>query len=79
MADYETQVIEAEHELMLEKKYGTSISLERFPEYTNPFWNMKRGEDGLACKIDILLHGMETIGSAERSSDIEVMREAFLL
>ncbi len=74
---YETNILHAHHELMLEKKYGTAISLERFPEYTNPFWNMKRGEDGLAQKIDIVLHGMETIGSAERSCDIDMMRERF--
>jgi aspartyl/asparaginyl-tRNA synthetase len=76
-ARYETETLEAEHELALEKKYGAAISLENFPACTNPFWNMKRSDSGLACKIDILLHGMETIGSAERETDVARMRESF--
>lgn len=74
---FETDVIESEHETALEKKYGASISLEKFPAYTNPFWNMKRSPSGLYSKIDVLLHGMETIGSAERETDIEQMRQNF--
>jgi len=74
---YETDVIEASHEFALEKKYGSSLSLEHFPEYTNPFWNMKCRGSGIYNKIDILLHGMETIGSAERETDVEPMRERF--
>lgn len=75
---YETEILEAIHETALEKKYGACISLENFPACTDPFWNMKRGDSGLACKIDVLLHGMETIGSAERETDIEAMRHRFL-
>lgn len=74
---YQTSVIEAEHELALEQKLGASISLEKFPEYTHPFWNMKRGDAGLYNKIDVLLHGMETIGSAERETNVALMRERF--
>ncbi len=74
---FETETIEAVHETALEKKYGACISLEKFPAVTNPFWNMKRGENGLYNKIDVLLHGMETIGSAERETDTELMREQF--
>ena len=34
---------------------------------TSPFWNMSRNDDGLtAKKMDVILGGMETIGSAER-------------
>jgi aspartyl/asparaginyl-tRNA synthetase len=51
--------------------------LENFPEYTSPFWNMLR-EDGVARKIDVLLCGMETIGSAVRSCDKADMRRRFL-
>ena len=37
-----------------------------------------REEQGLvALKCDVLLNGMETIGSAERSSDVDEMREQF--
>ena len=53
-----------------------AILLCNFPERTNPFWNMKR-ENGTAKKIDVLLCGQETIGSAERSTDKEQMRETF--
>ena len=74
---YNVDVIESEHETQLAYEYGSSISLEHFPNYTNPFWNMK-SEDGYSYnKIDILLHGMETIGSAERETDKEKMRERF--
>jgi len=48
-----------------------------FPEWTSPFWNMGRNSDGTSKKIDVILGGMETIGSAERSTDKEQMRETF--
>ena len=74
---YETSFIEHEHEQALAKEISTVISLEKFPARTHPFWNMKYMGNGLYNKIDILLHGMETIGSAERSTDKESMREYF--
>jgi len=49
-----------------------------FPEYTSPFWNMSRNDDGRTSrKIDVILGGMETIGSAERSTDVDEMRRTF--
>tara|TARA_B100000003_G_C10734416_1_gene292388 strand:- start:304 stop:624 length:321 start_codon:yes stop_codon:yes gene_type:complete len=49
-----------------------------FPEFTSPFWNMSRYEDGVhSKKIDVILGGMETIGSAERSTDKDQMRDTF--
>ena len=48
-----------------------------FPEWTSPFWNMARNDDGTSKKIDVILNGMETIGSAERSTDRAQMRETF--
>ncbi len=48
-----------------------------FPEWTSPFWNMSRNDDGTSRKIDVILNGMETIGSAERSTDKAQMRETF--
>lgn len=75
---YATEIIEAPHETDMARQLGSSISLEHFPEYTHPFWNMKKDKAaGVYQKIDILLHGMETIGSAERETDIEHMRERF--
>ena len=51
--------------------------ITNFPEWTSPFWNMARNDDGTSKKIDVILGGMETIGSAERSTDKEQMRETF--
>ena len=51
--------------------------IKNFPNETSPFWNMKQNGDGTAAKIDVILGGMETIGSAERSSNTEEMREMF--
>lgn len=76
-ARYDTQVIEAVHETSLAEEVGSCLSLEKFPGYTNPFWNMKYVGSDLYSKIDLLLFGMETIGSAERESDVNHMREQF--
>ena len=51
--------------------------ITEFPEWTSPFWNMSRNDDGTSRKIDVILGGMETIGSAERSTDKEQMRDTF--
>ena len=48
-----------------------------FPEWTSPFWNMARNDDDTSKKIDVIIGGMETIGSAERSTDKDQMRETF--
>lgn len=72
-----TDIITGDHETELYQKYGHNISLQYFPERTNPFWNMERNDYGIANKIDVLLYGQETIGSAERSCDAEKMRKIF--
>ncbi len=74
---YQTETIEAEHELALAREFGPSISLEYFPEHTNPFWNMRYAGNGVYHKIDVLLHGMETIGSALRENDTARMLDQF--
>lgn len=74
---YETETIEAHHETVLANEISTVISLEKFPSPTHPFWNMKYSGNGVYNKIDVLLHGMETIGGAERETDKEKMREGF--
>lgn len=38
---------------------------------------MKQNGDGTAAKIDVIIAGMETIGSAERAIDTTEMREMF--
>jgi hypothetical protein len=74
---YETQSIGHEHENALCKELGTCISLEKYPASTHPFWNMKYAGNGLYNKIDIVLHGMETIESAERETDKQKMKDQF--
>ena len=70
--------LENEHELQLEKDYGPAFFLTHFPNYTSPFWNMEQdAKAGRAKKVDRILHGIETIGSAERSTDPEEMRRQF--
>lgn len=71
------QILEDEHESRMWKELGHCVSLQRFPLRTNPFWNMLPVGDGTFNKIDIILFGQETIGSAERSCDVNRMRELF--
>ena len=75
--NYMTQSIEAEQEMQMAQDIGPVISLERFPLRANPFWNMKRCSGDIFNKIDVILYGMETIGSAERSTNVEEMRDCF--
>lgn len=71
------QILEDEHESRMWREKGTVVSLQNFPERTSPFWNMKRSASGLYNKIDVIMYGQETIGSAERSCDVEEMRRIF--
>ena len=59
-----------------EKTIGRGMITD-FPEWTSPFWNMARNDDKTSKKIDVILGGMETIGSAERSTDKKQMRDTF--
>lgn len=75
---YGVEILEHEHETQLEKDHGPIYFLKNFPERTSPFWNMNRHEGNThAKKVDVIIHGIETIGSAERSSDKEMMRKRF--
>jgi aspartyl/asparaginyl-tRNA synthetase len=77
-AKYETLDISHAEEQRLYAEHGPVFFLKNFPEYTSPFWNMSRKlEAGTANKIDVILSGMETIGSAERSCDVEDMLNRF--
>jgi aspartyl/asparaginyl-tRNA synthetase len=75
----EVNEITSKEEMSLYKDQGHKVFfLENFPEYTSPFWNMKRYDDKItAKKTDIIMSGMETIGSAERCSDKDDMRNRF--
>lgn len=75
-AKYGVSILESDDELKIYEDYGSIFFLENFPERTNPFWNMKRtGET--SNKVDVLMHGIETIGSAERSTDATEQRNSF--
>lgn len=76
-ARYGVNFINSQEEEILEREFGISLLLELFPQRTSPFWNMSRRTDVLYNKIDVLLHGMETIGSAERSVNKEQMEYDF--
>ena len=71
------------HESLMYKDYGDVFFLTHFPYNTSPFWNMKKSPikgstgDEVALKCDVIMGGMETIGSAERADDVDMMREQF--
>ena len=83
LAKYTGPELDADHEEELYKEYGDVFFLTHFPESTSPFWNMKLGDldvkkdKKLANKCDVIMGGMETIGSAERGTDVEEMRKQF--
>jgi aspartyl/asparaginyl-tRNA synthetase len=75
---YEVSILEHEHETQLEKDHGPVYFLKNFPVRTSPFWNMHMNDEkSHSNKVDVIIHGIETIGSAERGIDKEVMREQF--
>jgi aspartyl/asparaginyl-tRNA synthetase len=76
---YGVDLLEHEHETQLEKDHGPVYFLKNFPERTSPFWNMAlcEGDPTHSRKVDVIIHGIETIGSAQRSCDKEVMRHTF--
>lgn len=75
---YDTKDISHKEEQKIYEDFGPVFFLKNFPEYTSPFWNMNRNSElNTANKIDVILSGMETIGSAERSCDIEDMLNRF--
>jgi len=75
---YEVDELDHIHEEYIERDYGRAFFLEYFPLNTSPFWNMRLMDDKEhAHKIDVIIHGIETIGSAERSIDPEQMKKMF--
>lgn len=75
---YQVDELNNDHELQLQRDYGDVFFLKNFPFVSSPFWNMKSDfTTQTSSKIDVILHGFETIGSAERSCDKDEMREMF--
>ena len=73
---YNVTEIEHEEEQRLYKDFGPVVFIKKFPQ-TSAFWNMELDENALVNKCDVILSGMESIGSAARSSDIADMRHRF--
>lgn len=73
---YKTEELTYKHENQMDKDFGHVVFCQNFPIYTSPFWNMKKDGD-YANKIDVIIYGNETIGSAERSTDKDIMRQQF--
>ena len=79
---YGVKELEHNHEEEIYHQYGPVYFLKNFPNYSSPFWNMKQAhnssvEGGHAKKIDIIINGIETIGSAQRSTDKDDMKKQF--
>jgi aspartyl/asparaginyl-tRNA synthetase len=74
-----------EHEAKLKELHGSTFFITHFPEYTSPFWNMayEAGQENVPAgekvsnKVDVIINGMEVIGSAQRSCNPEEMRKHF--
>lgn len=76
--EFGTTELEHEHEEKLYTDKSAVSFITDFPEFTSPFWNMRRNpNDDTSYKVDVILSGMETFGSAERETDKDVMRERF--
>jgi aspartyl/asparaginyl-tRNA synthetase len=74
---YQTHELTHKHENNMLDDFGPVVFCRDFPVYTSPFWNMKKKGDAHAYKVDVIIYGNETIGSAERSSDAQAMTEGF--
>ena len=74
---YNVLDIDHETEKNLCDDHGDIVFLQNFP-IESSFWNMKKTFwRNKTKKIDVIIHGQETIGSAERSCEPEDMREMF--
>ncbi|MBI2356414.1 MAG: transposase [Candidatus Doudnabacteria bacterium] len=73
---YKVKELTSKQENQMKDDFGNVVFLEKFPQSTSPFWNMKKDGE-YANKIDVIIGGQETIGSAERSTNPDEMRELF--
>jgi len=75
-ADFGVKELSVKEENAIETKYSPVFFLKNFPEYTSPFFNMKRNGE-TANKLDVIVYGVETFGTAERETNVEIMRNRF--
>ena len=74
---YDVDLLDYKEEEALCTDLTECVFLRDFPLRTHPFWNMKHKGNGIYNKVDVIMHGMETIGSAERATDVKEMRDQF--
>lgn len=74
---YKTKELTHKHENNMIKDFGPVVFCQDFPVYTSPFWNMKKNGSTHSHKIDVIVNGNETIGSAERSTSVKEMTKEF--
>lgn len=74
---YKTKELTHKHENKMLEDFGQVVFCRDFPVFTSPFWNMRDKGTDHAHKIDVIIGGNETIGSAERSADVQMMRTKF--
>ena len=79
-AKYSVDYLESEHEEMMNDEISSKVFIKDFPQRSHPFWNMKQNQEdkNLYNKVDVILYGQETIGSAERSCNPEEMKANFM-
>lgn len=76
--EFNTKELDHEHEQRLYDEKSPTFFITDFPEFTSPFWNMRRNpNDDTSYKVDVILSGQETIGSAEREVDRDIMLNRF--
>ena len=78
--EYKVEHLEPEHEEKICVKYQDIVFINKFPQRSHPFWNMKQNDldKNLFNKVDVIMYGQETIGSAVRSCDPDEMRSNFI-
>ena len=74
---YEVKLLDYAEEEAMCNDMTPCVFLKNFPLRTHPFWNMKHAGGGMYSIVDVIMHGMETIGSAERATDVQEMRDQF--
>jgi len=74
---YKVDELKPEHENKMLEDFGPVVFCKEFPSYTSPFWNMKKMGKNYSNKVDVILYGNETIGSAERSTNPVEMKNEF--
>lgn len=75
---YDTEYIYHDEEHKIYNDHGPVLFLKNFPEHTNPFWNICRNySTKTANKIDVILSGINTISSSEKSCNPNDMLKRF--